>query len=627
MFRCKRNILIKKLLRSSLLLQNQEVIIEESLSNNPIAANKIVPVNSSSFQNSRVMFAKTNQLITFAPAYPGNDVAKFDPPRDFQSLPPPLIPSNLVSRRSRDAEQIKTVTENFLRTLSDLELEILWRAVETGGRTLEQKASFNIVTTDDDTASSKCRHLQQTPSSTTCITRPKKDNPNSTVNTTMDTCNSATCDDILSPAVFCCLHWRWPDLLPVDQINSLLRNTSDPPPNSKDYRKRIKPTPFCSSASYLYRNYNPIPGKDSNNSTGDLNYSESQPICINPYHWSRKCYIDYPPPPYPLYTLTDSSKSNNKALKFDNANNDLPQLTSHNESTETGGTLQGVGSVVPHPLRRKKENTSALHRLDKFADNISPPPWCSLARWEFKHFSGPQTLNSEPVVFLPSHIGSSQPADSLALAIEQRSRRTNVYLFNQSTHAIFADVSHTPGQPIRLPPGHCARIYDSRLCRVSDRTKFTTLDGGKEDIDNNNIACPKDMIDICKTTRENKRDEGVKVYSEDGSRYSDDGDDREGTREQEEMGNFGKVDAGDDEIDISAAGKIPNADAGNGYTIKGERVEVTEKLMLPQQETLRNEQFRPHAVLRVSPIKGWGPGYSRRFIESCPVWYEITLFL
>merc|ERR1719228_259558 len=61
-----------------------------------------------------------------------------------------------------------------------------------------------------------------------------------------------------------------------------------------------------------------------------------------------------------------------------------------------------------------------------------------------------------------------------------------------------------------------------------------------------------------------------------------------------------------------------------GYSMQIFNYELSKLYQRIRDPALLDGPFDPHAV-RISFAKGWGPSYSRQFIDCCPCWLEILL--
>ncbi|XP_066246085.1 mothers against decapentaplegic homolog 6 [Euwallacea similis] len=210
------------------------------------------------------------------------------------------------------------------------------------------------------------------------------------------------------PHLLLCQFWRWPEV----------RCASD-----------LRRLPQCGAAE-------------------DLVYS-----CCNPFHWSRICQPETPPPPY-------SRSSEDRIRPEDRAPSELPLLTRHSfESLTTSGE-------------------SAMNR----------PEWCTLAYWEHQHRVGPLFPVEPNYVNIFGSVpygldGLSLEALGLQSAMQcEASQKTRnkiklgitltrdvdgfVWLYNRSEQPVFADSLYLKGGcddrygwPTRIPPDHCLCVH------------------------------------------------------------------------------------------------------------------------------------------------------------------------
>ncbi|XP_018574141.1 mothers against decapentaplegic homolog 6 [Anoplophora glabripennis] len=207
------------------------------------------------------------------------------------------------------------------------------------------------------------------------------------------------------PHVLCCQTWRWPDLRQGSELRRL---------------------PMCRSAS-------------------DPVY-----ICCNPYHWSRLCQPETPPPPY--------SRTNVDRLKpEDRAPSEAPLVCRDSYP----GSLTTNGDSC-----------------------MNPQVWCKLAYWELSQRVGPP-FPVEPTavnVFGDDPYGDGLNLETLAQhsfsppeSVQQARRKIGlgvtlsheencVWVYNRSENSIFVSslTLEDPDSPspTKVPAGNCLCIFD-----------------------------------------------------------------------------------------------------------------------------------------------------------------------
>uniref|UniRef100_UPI00358EDC01 mothers against decapentaplegic homolog 7 n=1 Tax=Myxine glutinosa TaxID=7769 RepID=UPI00358EDC01 len=201
--------------------------------------------------------------------------------------------------------------------------------------------------------------------------------------------------------------------------------------------------------------------------------------CCNPYHVSRLCVPESPPPPYTRFP------------------EELPKVKEMPESsassTETGGTsicwLPGLrGTFLPLDVRKQQ-------------------PWCTLAYWEYKTRAGPLHHAHEPTVSIFYELpqcGCGSRTGDLCLKLvpatgrdSLASRRARVgagLLLSRETDGVWAynkgeqpafvnsPTLDAPGRagrtPVarRLPAGHSLKLFDPERAQRLLRT-FVPAEG------------------------------------------------------------------------------------------------------------------------------------------------------
>ncbi|XP_057337733.1 dwarfin sma-3 [Microplitis mediator] len=246
-----------------------------------------------------------------------------------------------------------------------------------------------------------------------------------------------------------CQIWRWPDISLTTQLKKL---------------------PLC-------------------HSTKDPSY-----VCCNPYHWSRLCKPESPPPPYCLIP------ANRGATKCEAS---TCAIKTNKEDTRHCGNNTIVPSRLPESLTTDGEERGDRHQRKE---------WCTLAYWE----RGGRVGRLYPVesstisVFDSLHDGDGLCLASLAenhdsvddakttrskigLGLVLSQEDDGVWAYNRSSHPIFVN-SPTLDDPesrtllvYRVPPGSCLNIFDRSKnlpsrCSYSNGANEGANSGGPVDI-------------------------------------------------------------------------------------------------------------------------------------------------
>lgn len=208
------------------------------------------------------------------------------------------------------------------------------------------------------------------------------------------------------PHVLCCQAWRWPDLRRASELRRL---------------------PVCHSAA-------------------DPVY-----ICCNPYHWSRLCQPEFPPPPY-------SQCAMNILKPEDRAPSEVALVC--RDSFRGSLTTSGEDS------------------------NANNDVWCKLAYWEMGKRVGPLYPVELPAVNVFGKVAygdglsletlaqhSFSPPDSvtrtrdkIGLGVTISQEGDAVWVYNRSESPIFVNSLSLKDQgassPIRVPADYCLCVFD-----------------------------------------------------------------------------------------------------------------------------------------------------------------------
>ncbi|XP_069674969.1 mothers against decapentaplegic homolog 6 [Periplaneta americana] len=213
---------------------------------------------------------------------------------------------------------------------------------------------------------------------------------------------------LLDPRLLCCQLWRWPDLRQAAELKRL---------------------PVCRSSK-------------------DPVY-----ICCNPYHWSRLCKPESPPPPYCRFAR-ERLKPEDRAP----SEGQCPAIQYHGSLTTNG---EGEGG--------ERE-------------------WCKLAYWELATRVGRLFSVELPAVnvftslphgdglclstlaqhtYSPPHESVRRTRAKIGLGVTLSQEGDGVWAYNRSDSPIFVN-SPTLDDPesrtllvYRVPPGHCLNIFNA----------------------------------------------------------------------------------------------------------------------------------------------------------------------
>ncbi|XP_030842694.1 mothers against decapentaplegic homolog 6 [Strongylocentrotus purpuratus] len=239
----------------------------------------------------------------------------------------------------------------------------------------------------------------------------------------------------VAPHVLCCQLFRWPELKHGSEL------------------KRLK---FCCEISQQ--------GDEESSGT----------VCCNPYHISRLCRPESPPPPYSRIAFERS--------KTQETEEDAPVTSpvEFGQSTETGNT--------PTERRQPYANSSGVD-----ATNGNRRHWCHVAYWEHRTRVGPMYS-----VFTDSvNIFYDLPhGDGFCLGLLKREGRPEsvakirqkidyglsmsreedgVWIYNRSNYALFVNSPSPHSRTFtvhKLSPGFSIKIYDhakSKLLELMHR--------------------------------------------------------------------------------------------------------------------------------------------------------------
>ncbi|XP_074105277.1 daughters against dpp [Cotesia typhae] len=256
-----------------------------------------------------------------------------------------------------------------------------------------------------------------------------------------------------------CQIWRWPDISLTSQLKKL---------------------PLC-------------------HSTKDPSY-----VCCNPYHWSRLCKPESPPPPY---CLIPAKRGATKCEASSYAIQTNPADTRH-----CGNNII-VPSRLPESLTTDGEERGDGHRRKE---------WCTLAYWELGGRVGRlyPVESSTISVFDSLHDGDGLCLASLAenhdsvddakttrskigLGLVLSQEDDGVWAYNRSSNPIFVnsptldDLESRTLLVYRVPPGSCLNIFD-RAKNLPSRCTYSngSEGGGGSGAGGANSGGPVDMYSV-----------------------------------------------------------------------------------------------------------------------------------
>ncbi|KDR07534.1 hypothetical protein L798_02913 [Zootermopsis nevadensis] len=226
---------------------------------------------------------------------------------------------------------------------------------------------------------------------------------------------------LLDPRLLCCQLWRWPDLRQDAELKRL---------------------PVCRSSK-------------------DTVY-----ICCNPYHWSRLCKPESPPPPY--------CRSARDRLK--------PEVSIPSVSDRAPSEGQCPGSLTTNGEGEAGERG-----------------WCKLAYWELASRVGRLFSVELPAVNVftslphgdglclaalteddPPHESVRRTRAKIGLGVTLSQEEDGVWAYNRSDSPIFVnsptlvDPDSRPPPVCRVLPGHCLNIFDADKAACARHWDFAT---------------------------------------------------------------------------------------------------------------------------------------------------------
>ncbi len=234
------------------------------------------------------------------------------------------------------------------------------------------------------------------------------------------------------PHVLCCQLYRWSDLKQATEL------------------KRLN---FCCQT-----------GRDVEEFSSGI-------VCCNPYHLSRLCRPESPPPPYSRFPIegskTEASSPNEDCFSQESTTGSTVDF---GESTETGNT----------PSQRQQ-----VYAVSDAQDSRGQPHWCHIAYWEHRTRVGRMYtvfLDSVNIFYELPHgdgfclrsLTRDERSESVVRTRKKvgcgltMSRETDgVWLYNRSNFALFVNSPTLDALPPsrtltvhKLMPGYSIKIFD-----------------------------------------------------------------------------------------------------------------------------------------------------------------------
>lgn len=275
----------------------------------------------------------------------------------------------------------------------------------------------------------------------------------------VSTCVLVPKDIIENPHLLCCQIWRWPDLRNVNELRR---------------------TPACPSAS------DPI-------------Y-----ICCNPYHWSRLCEPESPPPPYSRFAKEKLKPEDRAPSK----KSPLPSSVNANDNNNSNNAFYDYDYdlvTIPRQIYNGRPYHRHCHHYHhpptEFNGSLSTNgeseqnenEWCKLAYWELSQRVGRlyPVQNTAVNIFWTDIHGdglsletlahhSFSPPDSvhrnrskIGLGITLSSEDDGVWVYNRSKWPIFVNSPtlddldcRSTFLVYRVPAGHCFRVFSPGLRKI-----------------------------------------------------------------------------------------------------------------------------------------------------------------
>ncbi|KAG7468251.1 hypothetical protein MATL_G00140940 [Megalops atlanticus] len=218
---------------------------------------------------------------------------------------------------------------------------------------------------------------------------------------------------------------------------------------------------------------------------------DSPSVCCNPYHYSRLCGPESPPPPYSRLSPSEELKPLGPSLSY----------------TETEAT--GSPNVMPGDLSGDFSDTYTS------AEGPKQGHWCSVAYWEHRSRVGRLYAVHDPSVSIFYDLPQGTGLCLGQLTLEQRGsavRRTRgkigfgillskepdgVWAYNRSQHPIFVhsplqDAPRGRGLAVRkVMPGYSIKVFDFNSCGAPRRAAESGSPEGPYDPNSVHISFAK----------------------------------------------------------------------------------------------------------------------------------------
>lgn len=359
-----------------------------------------------------------------------------------------LLKSRLIHESLGENEEL--LRTHVIARLHDIQLEALVTAIEQGNNAGSSNSS--CVPVFSGTPSGSPQDIVATAVASTpengggssgfccCGSAPAASPPPTLLSGARETARRSALEQQPPPHFLCCQTYRWPELSSSSELKQL---------------------PQC---------------------TCDYNISDSALVCCNPYHWSRLCGPESPPPPYRRYP--------DEKLRPEDRAPSEGKLSSSSSTTTTAssGTSSGSSLLTRHqPGSLPTSGNGSRSRSDE---------WCKLAYWELQRRVGAQFPVSDSTVHVfsgPTSPGASQASlclsdlsptpqqaqyqpgeaatvrrtrDKIGLGVLLSQEADGVWAYNLSEAPLFVN-SPTLDEPhsralvvYKLPAGSCLRIFE-----------------------------------------------------------------------------------------------------------------------------------------------------------------------
>lgn len=225
---------------------------------------------------------------------------------------------------------------------------------------------------------------------------------------------------MLDPHLLCCQFWRWPDLRQAAELKRL---------------------PVCRSSK-------------------DTVY-----ICCNPYHWSRLCKPESPPPPYSRFAI-ERLKPEDRAP----SEGQFPSAC-HGSLTTNGEGEAGERGWCKLAYWELATRVGRLFSVEPPAVNV----FTSLP-----HGDGLCLATLTQHTFPPPSESVRRTRAKIGLGVTLSQEGDGVWAYNRSDSPIFIN-SPTLDDPelrtlvYRVPPGHCLNVFNADRAACARHWSFTGM--------------------------------------------------------------------------------------------------------------------------------------------------------